>query len=170
MEKDDFHVDMSGRIYKGKTIGIAIAGTKTKFNYGCALKGNLIKLVKKRLFKDNIYKDSARLYGICIYLLVKEVKDKINTLIICNDEDFEVVKDILCRFLGKCDFEIINISEFRKRLGRNVGSFADNYAKIYRKRALKPKRWPKGKKLNVIEITYNIIKQHWEVLEKIKSK
>lgn len=165
MEKDNFHVDMSGRIYEGKNIGIAIIGTKTKINYGCALKGNLIKLVKKELFKKNIFEDSAKLYAICIYLLVKEVKEKIDTLIICNDEDFEVVKGILSRLLKGYNFEIINISEFRKRLGRNVGSFADNYAKIYRRRALKPKRWLKGKKLNIIEVTYRIIKKYWEELK-----
>ena len=46
MEKDDFHVDMSGRIYEGKTIGIAIVGTKTKISYGCALKGKNLMLLK----------------------------------------------------------------------------------------------------------------------------
>ena len=69
---------MSGRIYEEKTMGIALVGTETKINCGCALKGNLIKLIKKRLFNKNIYEDSAKLDGICIYLLVKEVKDKIN--------------------------------------------------------------------------------------------
>ena len=139
--KDNFHVDMSGRIYEGKTIGIALIGTETKTHFGCALKGNLIKLIKKRLFKKNIYEDSAKLYGICIYLLVKEVKDKINLLIICNDEDFNIVKKVLSKLLKNYNFEIISIGEFRKRLGRNISSLADNYAKIYRKKALKPKKW-----------------------------
>lgn len=31
--KDNFHVDMSGRIYENKTIGIAVVGTKTKQHY-----------------------------------------------------------------------------------------------------------------------------------------
>src|SRR3989344_8588155 len=124
-EKDNFHVDMSGRIYEGKTIGIALVGAKTKINYGCALKGNLIKLIKRELFKKNFFDDSTKLYAICIYLLVKEIKDKINLLIICNDEDFNVVKIALSNLLKDYNFEIINISEFRKRLGRNIGSFAD---------------------------------------------
>ena len=47
--KDDFHIDMSGRIYESKTIGIAIVGAKTKINYGCVLKGNLVKFIKKNL-------------------------------------------------------------------------------------------------------------------------
>src|SRR3989338_6645669 len=120
MEKDDYHVDMSGRIYEGKTVGIAIVGTKMKEHYGCALKGNLIKLIKKELYKKNIKK-----------------------------------------LLRDYNFDIINISEFRKRLGRNIGSLADNYARIYRRRALKPYKQLKGKKLNVVKITYILIKQYW---------
>ena len=76
--KDSFHVDMSGRIYENKTIGIALVGTETKRNYGCALKGNLVMLIKKQLFKKSLFEDSAKPYAICIFLLVREVKDKIN--------------------------------------------------------------------------------------------
>src|SRR3989344_9279907 len=107
--KEDFHVDMSGRIYSGKNIGIALVGTNSKINYGCALKGNLVKLIKKELFKKNIYEDSAKLYAICIYLLVREVKKDVRTLIICNDEDFHIVKSVLTRLLKDNEFEIINI-------------------------------------------------------------
>ncbi|MBS3080850.1 hypothetical protein J4221_05235 [Candidatus Pacearchaeota archaeon] len=161
MEKDDYHVDMSGRIYEGKTVGIAIVGTKMKEHYGCALKGNLIKLIKKELYKKNIYNDSAKIYAICIYLLIKEIQNRIKTLIICNDEDFIIVKNNLKKLLRDYNFDIINISEFRKRLGRNIGSLADNYARIYRRRALKPYKQLKGKKLNVVKITYILIKQYW---------
>lgn len=179
-EKDTFHVDMSGRIYENKTIGIALVGTETKKHYGCAIKGNLVKLIKRRLFKKNIFEDSAKLYAICISLLVKGIKDDIKTLIVCNDEDFIIVKDVLSKLLEDYDFEtkkilsssdfrgaqkplvfdIISISEFRKQLGKNIGSLADNYANIYRKRGLKPNRWAKGKELNIVPITYNLIKQH----------
>ena len=160
--KENFHVDMSGRIYEGKTIGVSIVGAETKIHFGCALKGNLIKLIKKELFKDNIFQDAAKLYAICIYLLLNELDNKINSLVICNDEDFEIVKKSLCKLLNNPKFEIINITEFRKRLGINVGSPADNYARTYRKRALKPTRLAKGKKLNVVPITYTIIKKYWE--------
>lgn len=166
--KDSFHVDMSGRIYEGKTIGIALVGTETKVNYGCAIKGKMIKLIKKQLFKNNIYKDAAKLYAICIFLLVKEIKDKINLLIICNDEDFSIVKKILTYLLNDCSFEIINIVEFRRRLGRNIGSFADNYANIYRRKALKLNRHYKGREINVVEVNYKLVKQYWAELEKIK--
>ena len=103
-EKDNFHVDMSGRIYEEKTIGIALVGTETKVHYGCALKSNLVKFIQKNLFKKNIYKDSAKLYAICISLLVKNIKDNIKTLIVCNDEDFNVVKKVLDYLLKNCDF------------------------------------------------------------------
>ena len=164
--KDDFHIDMSGRIYKGRTIGIAVVGTKTKVNYGCALKRNLIIKVRNELFKENIYEDSAKLYAICIYYIIREIKENINTLIICNDEDFKVVKNTLKKLLINPNFEIINISEFRNRLGRNIGSLADNYARVYRRRALKPTRLSKGKKLNIIQVNYKTIKECWEKLDK----
>ena len=164
--KDNFHVDMSGRIYEERTIVIALVATENNAHYGCALKGNLVKFIKKNLFKKNIYEDSAKLYAICISLLVKNVRRQIKTLIICNDEDFEIVKRVLNKLLSPVDYKIINITEFRKRLGRNIGSFADNYARIYRKRALKPSRNLKGKKLNIVVVDYKIIKKYWEELER----
>jgi hypothetical protein len=165
IEKESFHIDMSGRIYEGKNIGIALVGARTRTHYGCALKGNLIKLIKKRLFGKKIFEDSAKLYSICIYLLIKNVTQNINLLIICNDENFEVVKIILLKLLKNPNFEIINISEFRKRLGRNIGSLADNYANIYRKRALSPNRWSKGRELNVVPVNFTLIEKHWEELK-----
>lgn len=159
---------MSGRIYEERTIGIALVGTETKENYGCTIKGKAIKLIKRQLFKGNIYEDAAKLYAICIFLLVKEIKNKINLLIICNDEDFNIVKSALICLLKDYSFEIINIIEFRKRLGRNVGSLADNYANIYRRKALKPNRHSKGRKINIVKIDYRTIKQYWTELEKTK--
>jgi hypothetical protein len=165
--KETFHVDTSGRIYTKKTLGIAVVGSKTKENYGCAVRGNLIKLVMKKLFKSNIYKESAKLYAICIYALIKDVTEKIDKLVICNDEDFIFVKKYLLHLLNDSRIVIINISEFRKSLGRNIGSMADNYAKSYRRRALKPFLWNKGKKIQVKVITYSLIKEYWEKLENI---
>lgn len=164
--KEDFHVDMSGRIYEEKTIGIALVSSDKKLHYGCALKGNLIKLIRKKLFKGDIFEDPAKLYAICISLLVKNVRRNIRTLIICNDEDFQVVKKVLNYLLRPMDFEIINITEFRKRWGRGIGSLADNYATIYRRKALKPIKNQIGKKINVVEVNFDLIKQLWEEVEK----
>jgi ribosomal protein L7Ae-like RNA K-turn-binding protein len=163
--EDNFHVDMSGRIYENRTIGIAMVGTETKLSCGCALKGNLIKLLKRKLFSKNIYQDSAKLYAICIFLLIEKLKDQIKSLIICNDEDFESVKTFLQKLLKGFNIKIISINEFRRELGRNIGSFADNCANIYRKKALKPRRWVKGKELNVVNVTFSIIKQYWEEIK-----
>jgi len=162
---DDYHVDMSGKISNNRTIGVAIVGTRTKIHFGCALRGNLIKLIRRKLFSDNSSEDCARLYAICIFLLLENIKEKINTLIICNDEDFRIVKLTLNHLLGNVNFDIINISEFRKRLGRDIGSLADNYSKIYRRRALKPNRFSEGKKLNIIEVNFQLIKEYWNKIK-----
>lgn len=166
-EKDDFHVDMSSRIYWKKTIGIALIGTQTRINCGCALNTQLLKKIKKELFEKDYY-DSAKLYAICIFMLVDNVKNLVNELIVCNDEDFRIVKNILNYLLKDYDFEIINISEFRRRFGRNIGSLADNYANIYRKKALKPTRYNQGKKINVVKISFKKIKQYWRELDENK--
>ena len=165
--KIDFHVDMSGRIYEERTIGIALVSSDKKRHYGCALKGNLVRLIKRRLFRKNIFEDSAKLYAICIAILKKSVRKDIRTLIICNDEDFEVVKKVLNYLLKPVDFEIINITEFRRRLGRNIGSLADNYARIYRRKALKSIKNQIGKELQVTAIKFDLIKQYWGEIEKI---
>ena len=101
-----------------------------------------------------------------IYAPLQDIKDKVKILIICNDEDFEIVKLSLSFLLKDYSFEIINITEYRKRLGRDIGSLADNYARVYRRRALKPTRLSKGKKLNIIQVNYKTIKECWEKLDK----
>jgi len=72
------------------------------------------------------------------------------------------------KLLKNYSFEIINISEFRKRLGRNIGSLADNYARIYRRRALKTNRQIRGKKLNIVDVPFSSIKNYWEELNENK--
>jgi hypothetical protein len=169
MEKEDYHIDMSEKIFNNKTIGIACVSSKTKTNNGCAIRGNLIKFIQKRLFIGSIKEECAKLYSICIYLLIKDRLDNINTLIICNDEDFNYVKEYLIFLLeGKQKFRIVNITEFKKQLGKNIKSIADNYARTYRKRALKRHLWNKNKPLNVVEVNYSIIESLWKKLEEIK--
>ncbi len=169
--KEDYHIDMSGRIYKEKTIGIACVGTQTKDHNGCALRGNLIKFIQKNLCIGSVYEEYAKLYAICIFLLIKDKIDDISTLIICNDEDFSYVKEYLLFLIQQeNDYvpEIISIGDLKKKLGRNVKSLADNFAKCYRKRGLNENKWENGKKLKVINITFELIKDYWSILEKIK--
>jgi hypothetical protein len=168
MEKEENYIDMSGRIYKMETIGIASLGINTKKHNGCALKGNLIKFIEKNLCVGSIYEEHAKLYAICIYLLIRNKLHEISSLTICNDEDFYYVKKyLLCLLEQMPSFEIISITEFRNRLGRKINSPADNYAKNYRKRGLNKIKWKHGKILDVVEIKYELIKEYWNKLKEI---
>jgi len=163
---EDFHIDMSGRIYKKKTIGIACVGSQTKQHNGCALKSNLIKLIQEKLCAGSIYEEYAKIYAICIYLLIKDKLTRINTLIICNDEEFTYVKEYLLLLINSPNSpEIISIIDLKKKLGRNVKSMADNFAKCYRKRGLNRNKWLNGKALEIVEVNYNIIKKYWDILK-----
>jgi hypothetical protein len=164
--KEDVHIDMSGRIYKKVTIGIGCYGVISKKHNGCALRGNLVKLVQKNLCLGDIYEEHAKLYAICIYLLIKNKMEDIETLIICNDEDFNYVKEYLIILIGEePSFQIISISNLRDKLGRKVSSLADNVAKCYRKRGLNKTKWNNGKKLDLVEINFDIIKKYWDLLK-----
>ena len=163
---EDFHIDMSGRIYKRKTIGIACVGANSRSHNGCALKGNVIKYIQKNLCLGSKKKEYAKLYAICIYFLIEDKKDKIGSLIICNDEEFLYVKKYLIILLGhNPSFHITSITDLRKKLGKKVGSLADNFAEGYRKRALHRKKWGQGKKLNVVNITYSLMREKWDLLK-----
>lgn len=167
MKKEDFHIDMSGRISRRRNIGIACVSIDSREHNGCALKGNLIKFIQKNLFLGSIYEERSKLYAICIYLLIKNKVDNINTLIVCNDEDFTYVKEYLILLMnGKIPFNIINITELRNKLGKKVKSLAHNFAKCYRKKALKRHKWEKGKELNVVEINYRLIKTYWDLIKR----
>jgi hypothetical protein len=166
---EDFHIDMSGRIYKKITIGIACVGVSTKEHNGCVLKGNLIKLIEKNLCLGEVKEEHAKLYAVCIYLLIRDKLDRIESLVICNDEDFIYVKEYLLLLIGEVPtFKIISISDLRKITGRKLKSFADNFAKCYRKRALNRNKWDDGKHLTVVDIDYSKINELWEKLNEIK--
>lgn len=163
---EDFHVDMSVRLYEEGNSGIACIGATTRNHNGCAISGRDKKKIDKNLCSGSIYQEHAKLYAIIIYYLIKDKLSDIGTLIICNDEDFTYVREYILLLLnGINSIEIINITEFQKRLGRKVQSLADNSAKHYRKRALKRNKWDIGVPLNVVEIDYNMIESKWHVLE-----
>ena len=102
MEKlcGDFHVDMSGKIARFEDIGIACMNPITKVNCGCAIRGKLVKKFRKEFFKDREIRERAKLYGILIYLIIQGYELKFDRLIICNDEDFKIVKKVIVFLMG----------------------------------------------------------------------
>ena len=165
-----YHIDMSGRFYEKKTCGIACVNSLKTNHNGCALTHKLKRYIEKNLCIGEIKEDKARLYAICIYFLIKDKLEDIDTLIICNDESFIYVKEYLHFLLEDPSnkIKIKSITEFQKKLGKKVKSIADNFANAYRKRALKPTKRNIGIKLKVVEINYNIVKDKWLYLDKIK--
>ena len=159
----DFHVDISGKIARLEDIGIACMNPITKVNCGCAIRGKVVRKLKKEFFRDKGIHDRAKFYGILIYLILRGYEFKFDRLIICNDENFSVVKKVIVFLMGG-DFnsdKIIGISEFRKPFGRKIGSPADNLARCYRKRGFSSLKRNYGKDINVVEITYGDIKKCW---------
>ncbi len=165
-----FHVDLSLRLYEQGTTGIACINSKTKIHNGCALPDRLKRQIEKN-FVGGLRENYAKLYAICIYYLIINKLEEINTLVICNDEEFLYVKEYLYFLLNDSPFRIhiISITEFRKQLGgRKIKSLADNASKSYRKRALKMNKWDIGVKLDVLTITYDMIKNKFDLLSKLK--
>lgn len=166
---EDFHVDLSNSLYRKGTTGISCINSKTKEHNGCALPNRMKRQIKSNLCIGTIRESYAKFYSICIYFLIRNRLEKIKTLIICNDEEFSYVREYLYYLLNDSLYRIhiINITEFQKQLGRKVKSLADNSATAYRKRALKKTKWDIGIKLNVVDVTYEMIKNKWEILSKI---
>lgn len=163
---EDYHIDLSGCFFHRGSTGIACIGAESKKHRGCVLKSNTKEKITKTLFIGSREEENAKLYAICISYLIKGIIKDIKTLIICNDENFLYVKLYLEALLPPTvSFNIIDIKEFQKKLGRNVKSLADNKSKSYRKRGLKKNRWKQGPNLEVIEINYSMIKNKWEELK-----
>ena len=160
------HVDMSQKFSNMKNIGVAWISTDRQHHKGLALSG---KLIKKLVNEVGANHDFARLYAICIFLILRDDISKVSEIIICNDEDFTTVKKHLERlFISFPDFSQVRIDsifDFRKRIGRDIKSLADGIAASYRKRGLKENRWNKGYKLNVIRTRYKEIFYWWYFLE-----
>jgi hypothetical protein len=165
---EDLHIDMSERLYRNRTVGIASVYVQSRKHSGCVIKKRLLEKIQRKLYSGNAQIDNAKLYAICIYLLIKGETDRIKRLIICNDENFRYVSSYLGALLDRAPkFDIINISELRKITGKNTESLADNYARHYRKRALNKNKWTKGIKLRVVEVDYYNIEKHWNKLKEM---
>ncbi len=158
---------MSEKFYREKTVGIAWINNEKTLHKGLSMTG---KLITKLISKNNANKNFARLYAICIFLIIKDNISMIRKMIICNDEEFSKVKkdlEDLIKMSGIYQkIEIKSITEYRAELGnRKISSPADNYAAAYRKRAHKKTAWKRGIQLNPIEINYEILEELWLKLE-----
>lgn len=167
------HVDTSSKLYERKDTGIAYKITKTNHHKGLGLS---LKL-KKELERDlNADQDYARIYAICIYYLIKDDLNLFETLIICGDEKFSLVKNYLnILFSNNKSYQkkkIVSLYKLRQITGnKKLKSYADNIANSYRKRALRSKeRQQRGISLNLIKVNYKMICEKWkEIDEKIKK-
>lgn len=161
------HVDMSNKFYLKKgNVGVAWLCQYQKEHKGLALSRTLIKQLKNQVNADY---DFPRLYAISIYLIIKEDIKRVSKIVICEDEPFVEVEGylkLLLNGIADPDLKIVSLFRYREELNRKIKSPADKLANAYRKRALKPKQWHKGTKLNVVKTTYKEILKLWNFLEK----
>jgi hypothetical protein len=164
------HIDMSQKFSNVTTIGIAWASSDKQEHKGLALDGKIIKRLVQEYHAD---RDFARLYAICIFLLTEQDIERIEKMIICNDEPFFMVKRYLDMLFEKfpCypQIQVENITKYREEVGkRKLKSSADKFANSYRKRGLKPTQWYKGRQLRGLPVNYITIVALWIMLEKKK--
>ncbi|HII15231.1 MAG TPA: hypothetical protein HA362_02865 [Nanoarchaeota archaeon] len=165
-----YHIDLSNKFWKDKTTGIACVSVDTKEHIGCALSTHLKKEIYRKLLKEETQEGRAKLYAICIYLLARNIANKIRTLVICNDENFHFVRQYLEKlFKQKAPFAIISITAYRAETGRNIKSPADNLAAHYAKRELNERKRNKGIKLNVILTNFKTIKAKWNEVKSVSE-
>ncbi len=159
---------MSGKLSRTKTVGIACVSPALKKHSGCALSKDLLKIFRKKLFSSSSKPktENAKIYAICIALLIEDRLSEIKRLVICNDEDFDLVRTYLLLLFdfAQINFDIINIAELRKTTGTHFKSPADSYAAHYRIRGSKRSKWNRGVKLNVVEVNYNTVCSYWKRL------
>jgi hypothetical protein len=166
------HIDTSQKLYERRDTGIAYKMIKTKEHKGLALSLRLKKRLEKELDADY---DRPRIYAICIYYLIKDDLNIFDELIICNDEDFTSVKEYLSILFLDDPFylekSIKSIYQLRVETGnKHLRSYADDVAYSYMRRALKSiVRRQKGTPLNVIRVTYEMVKSKWlEIDDKLR--
>ncbi len=154
------HIDTSKRFGQRGDTGIAFKIVSSGEHFGMALSNRL----KRELDKNfNIQENYPLLYAICIYYLIEGKLELFDNLVICNDEDFKLVKKYLDLLFGDNasygSKDVACIGDLRGMLGDSkIRSYADNIANIYRKKTLKPlRRQQKGVSLNVCDINYKKI-------------
>lgn len=163
-DKKVMHIDTSIRFYENANTGIAFKIISSNEHKGLVLTNSL----KKELERDiNISKNYPKLYAICIYKLIENDLNNFDILVICGDEKFEPLKQVLNKlFENNNEFEekhIICIGDLRNITGKpNLKSYADKFANIYRKKALRqPNRKNRGIPLNIVKVSYREIVEIW---------
>lgn len=164
-----YHIDLSNKFWKRKTTGIACVSADNKQHIGCGLSMRLKKDIYRYLIMEESPEARAKLYAICIYYLVKSRINCISKLVICNDENFKLVKLYLAHLLGNAGFDIVSITDYRKELGRSIKSPADNFAAHYAKRGLSERKQSIGIKLNAIKISLKLIRMKWREIKDVSE-
>ncbi|MBU3913358.1 MAG: hypothetical protein KKE50_04655 [Nanoarchaeota archaeon] len=171
--KKVMHVDTSCKLYENKNTGISFKIVGSNMHGGIVLSKKLKKELKRDL---HIEEDYPRIYSIAIYYLIKERLDDFEVLVICGDENFTYVKRYLdLLFCNKKIYstkKVISMGELREMTGKKkLKSYADNSARSYRKRGLKSLiRQQEGKELNLVKISYKLIRDKWEEINNILRK
>lgn len=161
------HVDLSKKFWEKGNTGIAAINSDKSFHRGLAIARGVKESLSQNSQRTK-YTD-ARLYASSIWKVIKDDLSSIDILIICNDAPFKEVKRYLKYFCKNQCPEIYSIFEFREKLNKNIKSLADNIAKAYRKRGLKP--WKRGGvKLNTIRISYAEFLIHLNELDKLDQE
>lgn len=159
------HIDTSCKLYENKNTGIAYKIVNSRKHKGLALKRTLKKELNKKL---KISKNYAKMYALCIYLLIKNDFDLFDVLVICGDEPVPKVKENLKKLFDKnseyFNKKVMSITELRKLTGnQKLRSYADGVARSYRRRALKnPAKQQEGISLNIVKVNYKIIEELWK--------
>lgn len=149
---EEAHIDMSGKYYENKSIGIACLLLPSNFHIGLSIKARTIKDLQKY--------PTYRVHAACLSQIIKSISSKsIKRIILCNDEEIRLVKEDLSKLIDKNTIKkIISITEYRKiKNNMKFRSPADSLANSYRKRANRRVPRKNGKKLNVISINKSSI-------------
>ncbi len=169
----DFHIDMSGKLdRKNQSVGIACCNYNRDVHCGIYLGKGLKELVKKKLYSGEDFVDCAKFYAILCYLISRKFKPIMKSLVICNDEDIKLV----IKYLGYLDSEISFLSESISNYRKNNclediwKSRADSLSKKYEKRGGNLVKSQQGRKLNLVEINFELIKTLWEKIKKCEGK
>ena len=157
------HIDTSVQLRaSNRFTGIGVCTPSKDFNKGACLSPTLKKAIKKH---PKVTENYAHLYAACIWRIIEENVDDIDLLIICNDENFSIVKESLLTLSGGTlsEEQITSISDYRSIMNKNVKSAAHSYSRKYKRYGKSESRANKYG-LNVISLSIPSLR---ELLERL---